>query len=83
MGERVGFREVLTTVSDVGAKAEFMAEFKRRGGRLDGWSDRAVREAACNALTYTEDAAELRRMAYEKRVRLRDLRRRLECELWP
>jgi hypothetical protein len=61
-----------------------MARFKARGGDLSRWA-RRDREAMADALTYTEDEEELRQKCHMTPVRLalREVRRRLEWELWP
>lgn len=46
----------------------------RMGVPLEPWSSRRVREGVCNALTRLEDAGARG---------IRDVRRRLESELWP
>jgi len=44
---------------------------------------RAHREAVAGALTATEGWLEYEHPRWEEREALREVRRRLECELWP
>ncbi|HEY1958608.1 MAG TPA: hypothetical protein VGH28_23480 [Polyangiaceae bacterium] len=72
------------------ARRLVLDRFAALGGKLDAWAQRATREAMADALTFAEDRIEFtcdgrstRPYDSPDRVALRDIRRRLEWELWP
>ncbi|HEY1954276.1 MAG TPA: hypothetical protein VGH28_01655 [Polyangiaceae bacterium] len=71
------------------ARRLVLDRFAALGARLDAWHERRTREAMADALTFAEGQIErstsgnVRPYDAPDRVALRDVRRRLEAELWP
>jgi hypothetical protein len=68
---------------DEEARTDAMVHFRRAGGDLDRWGTTDKRRMA-TALTHAEDSLEYRRSTPTReraRIVIRDVRRRLECEV--
>jgi len=83
-------RDVLRTLGDHDRARRLVLDHIRvRGGEMDRWTLRKTREVTCDALTHAEDVIEhsevgkLRPYNAADRVALREIRQRLELELWP
>jgi len=86
----VPVRTVLATIGEYDSTRRLVLDgFKARGGSLDAWH-RSDRQAMADAITHAEDVLEMRHAEMRRcsaraeleteRMKLRDLRRRLECE---
>ncbi|MFZ5891280.1 MAG: hypothetical protein ACOY0T_09540 [Myxococcota bacterium] len=62
---------------------EVVARYRASGRTPDDFGKRAAREAMADALTRAEDQLELEHPRWPERDELREVRRRLEKELWP
>lgn len=80
--------EARTVLATIGpwhwSRPRILSRFRASGGNLDRWA-RSDREAMVDAITVAEDALEVHTKGRdtEERRALRDIRRRLELELWP
>lgn len=76
--------DVLRAVPGSKTRSWLIQQYKDSGFNADSFATRKGREAMANALTATEDWLEIRgTIGARARSRVRDLRRRLELELWP
>lgn len=80
----VSWRHVLGALSSVETRQRIVGHVRGRGFTLDDLEHRrAAREALADAITYAEDWLAGHARHSDERVALRDVRRRLEWELWP
>jgi hypothetical protein len=83
----LGWPTVLRALQDDEGRLDVMSRYRAAGFTPDDFANvRAARETMADALTRTEDRVELLRAASrrdEQRRAVRDVRRRLERELWP
>ncbi len=81
--KRVTWPDVLGATRTEQTRLAVTIRFREAGFTADQFAhSAAARRAACDALTYAEDALELqsRGRMTEERVAMRTVRRRLECE---
>lgn len=86
--------QINKAINDGDAWSSIFKKFIAFGGDINQWQVKD-QEYMCDALTYTEDELELEYIDYGRftslraielmalRLRMRDIRRKLECELWP
>lgn len=82
--------QINKAINDGDAWSSVFKKFIAFGGDINQWLTKD-QEYMCDALTYTEDELELeyldrrrgRDVLMALRLRMRDIRRKLECELWP
>lgn len=87
-GSRVGsvlrWPDVLWAVPRTEVRVWLLARFRGRGFDAESFNRRTVREGMADALTATEDWLEREHPRWRiDRTLLKELRRRLEQELWP
>lgn len=88
--------EVLRCLGRDSVRSYAMGRFRDRGFSADSFGEglcvaamktlsttRGAREAMADTLTATEGWLEIEHPAYPERLAIRDVRRRLEWELWP
>ena len=83
--KRLEWPDVLRVIPGESTRAYLLEQFFGRGFDADSFGNktiRAPREAMASALTATEDWLEVTYPRIDRSA-LRDLRRRLELELWP
>lgn len=78
------WRDVLRAVSDPGTRSAIVKALGERGFKPVSLTTKTKpREALADALTEVEDWLEANRPRAPERRTLREVRRRLERELWP
>lgn len=85
-GPRVEWREVLRAAQGDQARLDVTCRYRAWGFTADDFEHSSLaRKAACDALTYAEDALEMRcrGKSTAERLAMRSVRRRLEWELHP
>jgi hypothetical protein len=85
-GIAFGWPDVLRALAPLESRQRVLGAVKAAGFSPDSWGSRASLQALADALTRAEDSPELAhrgRVRDRERATLRDLRRRLELELWP
>lgn len=83
-GSVLKWPDVLRAVPRPEVRVWLLARFRGRGFDADSFRLRSVREGMADALTATEDWLEINHPRWlEDRALLKELRRRLELELWP
>ncbi len=83
-GSVLQWPDVLRAVPGSKVRTWLLVRFYESGFDADSFGyKRLAREAMASALTATEDWLELTTPNALARARIRDLRRRLELELWP
>ena len=82
--KRFDWSDVLRVISTTKARERALRLYREAGFTPDQFGHvRSAREALSDALTRTEDWLELEGGHVRVRAAIRDVRRRLELELWP
>lgn len=83
-GRAIGWPDVLRVLPGPETRSYAVALVRRAGFSADAFGHlREARAVVADALTRTEDWLEIRGGHVRERAAIRDLRRRLERELWP